>query len=178
MISEFKGEFRWLSNFATCYVTLDGVTYSSVEHAYMSAKSDDPTWKDFCQRCPQAATVKRESTDIKYIADWKLRKFEVMWFLLQQKFSTYPFCRQLLATGTDGIVEGNYHNDTVWGVCLRTGRGDNHLGRMIMDIRDRLRAAVDDGSFVADMVACEKQQLPIIPLQPEPTIIDRRRFVQ
>lgn len=48
MIREFQGEYRWLSNFAPVLIKLDGI-YPSVEHAYMSAKSDDMKWKLFCQ---------------------------------------------------------------------------------------------------------------------------------
>ena len=46
---EFKDEFRWLSNFIPCDIILDNITYSSVEHAYQSAKSDNPEWKEFCR---------------------------------------------------------------------------------------------------------------------------------
>ena len=38
MIKEFKGDYRWLSNFTPCKIELDGFIYPSVEHAYMSAK--------------------------------------------------------------------------------------------------------------------------------------------
>ena len=41
MIKEFRGEYAWLSNFASVPITLDGIQYPSVEHAYMSAKSKD-----------------------------------------------------------------------------------------------------------------------------------------
>ena len=44
-ILEFQGEYRWLSNFSPCEIILDGITYKSVEHAYMSAKSENEEWK-------------------------------------------------------------------------------------------------------------------------------------
>lgn len=58
MITEFQNEFRWLSNFTPVKITLNGLEFSSVEHAYMSEKSDDREWKLFCadsdNKSPQA----------------------------------------------------------------------------------------------------------------------------
>lgn len=44
---------------------------------------------------------------------------------------------RLLATGSAELIEGNVWNDTFWGVCR--GRGQNHLGRILMEVRDGLR---------------------------------------
>lgn len=139
MIKEFQGEYRWLSNFATCYVELDGIEYFSVEHAYMSAKSDDPQWKEYCRTEHQAGNVKRASRNIQLVSDWETKKVIVMRQLLEKKFHAYPFSRQLLSTGTEEIQEGNTWNDKFWGVCLKTGKGENNLGKMIMEIRKELR---------------------------------------
>lgn len=49
--------------------------------------------------------------------------------------------RRLLATEDAELVEGNAWNDTFWGVCR--GNGQNHLGRILMEVRDGLR----DGSL-------------------------------
>jgi predicted NAD-dependent protein-ADP-ribosyltransferase YbiA (DUF1768 family) len=35
-------------------------------------------------------------------------------------------------------MEGNSWGDSFWGVSLDTGMGTNHLGRILMDIRDQL----------------------------------------
>lgn len=145
MIQQFSGDYRWLSNFATCYVELDGTTYFSVEHAYMSAKSDDPQWKEFCRTEHQAGNVKKASRLITLKPDWETKKVLIMQTLLEQKFSTYPFNRQLLATDDMEIQEGNTWGDTFWGVDLKTGRGKNMLGKMIMEIRSRLK---EDGTGI------------------------------
>ena len=47
-IRQFKGEFRFLSNFYPSPVKFRGILYPSVEHAYQSAKSADPVWKKNC----------------------------------------------------------------------------------------------------------------------------------
>jgi predicted NAD-dependent protein-ADP-ribosyltransferase YbiA (DUF1768 family) len=44
----------------------------------------------------------------------------------------------LLATNGHELVEGNKHGDTFWGVDLCTNVGDNHLGKLLMQVRDEL----------------------------------------
>jgi len=33
-VLEFKGDYRWLSNFHSCDIIMDGYKFQSVEHAY------------------------------------------------------------------------------------------------------------------------------------------------
>jgi predicted NAD-dependent protein-ADP-ribosyltransferase YbiA (DUF1768 family) len=47
----------------------------------------------------------------------------------------------LLATDDEELVEGNWWNDTFWGVCR--GDGENNLGKIIMKVRDELRQQND-----------------------------------
>lgn len=139
MIQEFQGEYRWLSNFAPVEITLSGIKYSSVEHAYMSAKSDDEGWKNFCADSTNSpGDVKKKSKNITLIDDWLDIKLSVMKDCIRQKFMQTPFKENLIATGTQHIQEGNRWGDKFWGVCLRTGQGENNLGKLIMEVRDAL----------------------------------------
>lgn len=36
------------------------------------------------------------------------------------------------------ITEGNYWNDKFWGVCLKSNQGQNHLGKLLMNIREEI----------------------------------------
>jgi hypothetical protein len=140
MIYEFKGDYRWLSNFEA--VTIKGeYTYPSVEHAYMSAKCDDFEWKKYCMDANNTAgDVKRKSREVKLVDNWDKFKFKVMEDCLVQKYEQEPFRSKLIKTGNQNIVEGNFFGDTIWGVDLRKtpNIGENHLGRMIMKIREDL----------------------------------------
>ena len=139
MITEFQNEYRWLSNFAPVKIKLDGLEFPSVEHAYMSAKSDDVEWKKFCSnQNNKAGDVKRQSRNITLKKDWNEIKLEVMANCIKQKFNAEPYRIKLLETGTQHIQEGNRWNDKFWGVCLKTNKGENHLGRLIMDVRSAL----------------------------------------
>lgn len=139
MIVEFQGEFRWLSNFAPCKIVVDGMVYNSVEHAYMSAKSDDPEWKIYCRDTERPGDVKRASKYIQLVTDWEDIKLDVMAGCLKQKYSQEPYKTLLIETGEDLIQEGNRWHDTFWGVYLPTGKGQNHLGKLIMKIREELK---------------------------------------
>lgn len=139
MITEFQNEYRWLSNFAPVEIDLNGVMFQSVEHAYMSAKSDDDDWKTFCSNPSNSAgDVKRKSRSILLKDDWDKIKISVMEECLRQKFSKEPYRTKLIETGDKYIQEGNRFNDRFWGVCLRTNKGDNNLGKLIMKIRTEL----------------------------------------
>jgi len=141
MINEFKGDYRWLSNFEAVTITIDGVSYPSVEHAYMSYKSNDPEWKKFCMDANNTAgDVKKKSREVKLVDNWDNLKFTVMSLCLTKKYEQEPFRSRLIKTGTQNIVEGNYFGDTIWGVDLKytPNIGENHLGRMIMKVREDL----------------------------------------
>ncbi len=128
-----------MSNFAPVKIKLEGMTYPSVEHAYMSAKSNDDSWKQFCANEKNTAQqVKRASRDIQLVDNWETKKLEVMEECIRQKFNQEPYKTKLLETGNMPIQEGNRWGDKFWGVCLKTNEGLNHLGRLIMQVRDDL----------------------------------------
>lgn len=144
MIVDFKSpETKFLSNFTLVDIEYGGIIYPSVEHAYQSAKSFDPNWKKYCEnRTIASYEVKIMSHDIKSKVDnWSIIKLDVMEYCLRQKYSKEPFKGLLLATGNQNIQEGNKWHDTFWGVDLSVDPnfGENHLGRLIMKIRDDLR---------------------------------------
>lgn len=139
MIEQFKDRYRWLSNFTPCSINLDGINYRSVEHAYMSAKSNDLKWKYFCRDTYNPVEVKKASRKIKLVYDWDKVKIDIMEKCIDQKFNQEPFLTKLLATGDQHIQEGNYWGDKFWGVDLKTGKGKNILGILIMGKRESLK---------------------------------------
>ena len=56
------------------------------------------------------------------------------------KFEQNPDLKEkLLATGNKTLIEGTWWKDTFWGIDLKTGQGQNHLGQILMEIRDEFR---------------------------------------
>jgi len=140
MINSFRGEYGWLSNMFPCKINYKGHSFISVENAYMWEKCpNDESWLKIClYREPNA--VKRLSSSIELISDWDYLKKIVMLDLLRIKFNQEPFKTNLIATGDQNIQEGNAWNDKFWGVCLKSdpNEGENHLGRIIMKIRNEI----------------------------------------
>lgn len=150
-IDSFSGEYEFLSNFSVAIVTLDGMEYATVEHAYQAAKTLDPDKRQAMSLRfnpdLSPAQAKRIGRSIKIRPDWEDIKIGVMWNLLVQKFSKPPRWYQLLATGDAELIEGNWWHDQFWGVCMGSERcaygphepkGENHLGKLLMEIRKTL----------------------------------------
>lgn len=144
-IGEFTGEYMWLSNFWSVPIAMEHqendnaviFVYGSVECAYMSRKSDDLDWKQFC-KTNKAGVVKRVSRDIELRPDWHKIKLDVMRDCLEQKFNNADMRSKLIETYPRHITEGNWHGDSFWGVDLKKGNGENQLGKMLMEIRYKL----------------------------------------
>lgn len=140
MIYTFKiKEYEWLSNLALVDIKLKGIIYPSVEHAYMSEKNADISWKKLCSQKNIAGTqIKKFSKTIELRSDWEDVKLLVMEYCLREKFKQEPFKTKLIETKNENIQEGNYWGDTFWGVDLKQNPnvGENHLGRLLMKIRD------------------------------------------
>jgi len=133
MIDSFKGEYRFLSNFWPAVVVFEGITYPTTEHAYQAAKTLDQDDRLIISLMATPGQAKRAGRKIVIRDDWNDIKVDVMRSLLEQKFSYPELKQQLLATGTQRLVEGNTWGDVFWGVCR--GKGENILGNLLMGIR-------------------------------------------
>ena len=139
-IDSFQGEYRFLSNFYPAQVIFEGITYPTAEHAYQAAKSLDPNDRKEIAAAPSPAEAKRAGRALKLRNDWETAKFDVMERVVRDKFTRNAELRdRLLATGDAELIEGNTWGDRIWGVYQ--GEGENHLGRILMNVRGELRAA-------------------------------------
>lgn len=139
-ITSFVGEYRWLSNFWPTPVEMDGETYPSVEHAYQAAKSEDPEYRRLVREQKSPGAAKRAGRRGRRLrADWDSAKLSVMHELVSKKFEDQVLRGKLLATGDAELVEGNDWGDRFWGVCR--GKGNNHLGRILMSVREAAKNA-------------------------------------
>lgn len=136
-IEEFDGEYRFLSNFYPAPITYEGQEFPSVEHAYQAAKTFNPMHRDMVATAKYAGIAKKLGRHIDLRPDWDQVKLTIMERLLRKKFEHAHLREMLLATGDEELIEGNYWKDTFWGVC--NGEGENHLGKLLMKIRDEIR---------------------------------------
>lgn len=139
-IEEFRGEYRWLSNFWPVVVMDEyGLKYPTVEHAYQASKfpKDHPI-RDKIHCTARPGTAKKLGRTPGQRPDWDQVKETVMYKLLKQKFApNTELASLLLGTGKAEIIEGNTWGDQEWGVCR--GQGKNKMGKLLMRIREELR---------------------------------------
>lgn len=141
MISEFDGEYHFLSNFSPCRVLLDGFAYNTTEAAYQAAKTLSPNLRLAFQALPAsregAKAAKKMGKTLNLRPNWDIIKIPIMKDLLEQKFRQPHFRNLLLDTHPEVLVEGNWWKDTFWGQCP-LGNGENWLGKLLMEIRAKL----------------------------------------
>ena len=141
-ITEFSGPHRFLSNFWASPLRFGEWTFPTAEHAYQASKSKNPTDWVTILRCPTPGAAKRMGRLIKAQKNWDKVRLENMREILEVKFAD-PWLRQkLLETGDAELIEGNAWGDTFWGVCA--GKGQNHLGKLLMEIRADARSLDDN----------------------------------
>ena len=135
----FDGEYGFLSNFYEAPVTCGGLTYPTSEAAYQAQKTlSDEERVQFTTITPGKA--KRLGNKVTLRPDWEDVKLGLMEEIVRAKFTQHPDIAEcLLATGDRELIEGNNWHDTYWGVDLDTGQGENHLGRILMQIRQELK---------------------------------------
>ena len=129
--------YQFLSNMHLCRVHMYGVWYNSVENAYQASKCADPADRvQFQNLNPYAAKQAGKSVNIR--PDFNGLRLVFMEELLRRKFSDLnPVLKQkLIDTGDIELVEVNNWNDFFYGECR--GIGDNHLGKLLMKIRQEL----------------------------------------
>jgi ribA/ribD-fused uncharacterized protein len=136
-IDRFDDKYRFLSNFFDSEVELNGETYPTVEHAYQAAKTFVKEEIDQIRKAPTAGKAKRLGQIVTLRADWYDVSLSTMEMLVRQKFQKEPLRSALIKTYPSQLIEGNNWGDTFWGTC--NGVGHNHLGIILMKIRDGLR---------------------------------------
>lgn len=139
IIRRFRLEYDYLSNFYPACVQVDGLEYLCAEAAFQAAKCAN--WQDRLRfQELYANDSKRLGHQVPQRGDWEEVKVREMEKIVRAKFAQNPHLAQfLLETGDAELVEGNPWHDTFWGVDLKTGQGENHLGRILMALREEFQ---------------------------------------
>lgn len=135
-IDRFQGDYRWLSNFYEIEISYNGRTWPTTEHAYQAAKTLDPDEQDEIHQAKTPGKARRLGQKVTLRADWDQVKLDVMRALTLRKFTNPLLRERLIQTGRHHLIEGNTWGDTWWGV--HNGIGLNHLGRILMDVREEI----------------------------------------
>ncbi|MEM9742535.1 MAG: NADAR family protein [Pseudomonadota bacterium] len=118
---------------------LDAAFWPSVEHYVQGLRFEDPAVRAAVRACEHPHEARR-------LGDRKRRQQRSNWKVLQRTYMTRgvwakvhhhaPVRAALLATGDRPIIETSQY-DYFWG-CGRDTRGDNHYGRILVAVRERL----------------------------------------
>jgi ribA/ribD-fused uncharacterized protein len=146
VIAEFKGEYRFLSNFYMAPVTVGLITYPSAEHAFQAGKASRPAEAQAIAHLRTAAEAKRAGRALARPANWEQVRKQRMLKVVLAKFSQDAgLGSRLIATGAEVLTEGNGWHDDFWGVCRSpgphpaecagAGQGSNYLGQILMAVR-------------------------------------------
>ena len=131
------------SNFSPHGIDLEGTYWATVEHYYQAQKFVGTANAELIptiQSVPtpeEAAALGRDRTrQLRH--DWEQVKTQVMQKAVLQKFLTHLDIQAILiSTGDEFIVE-NSPTDYYWG-CGIDRTGHNHLGRVLMSVRQEIR---------------------------------------
>lgn len=160
IISYFKNENYFMSNFFEASVSYEGKVYRNAEAAYQAQK-DPARAGEFIML--KGNDAKALGSKVTLRSDWEEIKVQVMYEVVEAKFTqNRNLMQKLIQTGNAELVHGNIHRDTFWGIY--GGKGENMLGKILMEIRDeqlaarkrKINQAVDyidtatDGSYVPD----------------------------
>ena len=151
MINKFTKEFFFLSNFYFCGVkdinvieagedtrTYQVLRFNSSEALFQSLKCKDTDLrKEFTKL--SADKSKKMGRSVELRENWEQVKISMMEYTLLLKFGqNSDLSKLLLETGDHKLVEGNTWNDKFWGVSEYDDQGENHLGILLMELREEL----------------------------------------
>lgn len=135
VISRFKNEYDFLSNRFSCQFTWQGLRYGNVEAAFQSSKCREEEGRKVFANC-SADKAAMKGKALTPPPEWEQEKLAIMESILEAKFSQNPaLMEKLKATGNSILLNGNSKKEEFWGVDLYKWTGENHLGKIIMNIR-------------------------------------------
>ena len=136
-IREFEWEYFFLNNFYEIPIEYEGMTYWSVEAAFQAAKCIDMNARKIFQTMTPVQ-AKTHGRQVSLRSDWEDVKLQVMTDILKSKFNNKILREKLISTGSAVLIEGNNVNDRFRGVDLKSGEGENHVGKILMKLREEM----------------------------------------
>lgn len=148
-ITDFHEEqYAFLSNFYEAPLEYGRLVFGSGEAAFQAQKCmSEEERARFTEFGPGKS--KGVGRRVQLRPDWDEVKLGIMEDVVRAKFTqSRELATKLLATGDKVLVEGNRWGDTYWGVSSHTGQGENHLGKILMKVRDELRRREYSGELL------------------------------
>lgn len=136
VINQFKGEYDFLSNRFGCRFVWQGLQYGNAEAAFQASKCEEELERKVFTVCSADKAALKGKEQVPY-SGWEEARLDIMESILRAKFEQNPsLMKKLTDTGTRILLNGNNKQETFWGIDLYSWQGENHLGKIIMNIRD------------------------------------------
>jgi hypothetical protein len=136
-------ESYFLTNFACCPITIDGVTYKTSEYYFQAMKfPENHDFQEQIRNMPKASDTKefalKHRTEMR--KDWFTVSMNIMRTAVTAKFTQNAEAQKLLLSTGDKILVENNPKDSFWAAGA-DGNGTNHTGVIIMEVRKQLQEA-------------------------------------
>lgn len=134
-------EYGCFSNFSHHSFEIEGKRWKTSEHYFQAMKFAGTDLEDDIRMLssPMDAAICGRDRANPLRTDWEDVKDDIMMEAVYQKFSqNKDICKVLLSTGEETIIEKT-SNDYYWG-CGKNGTGKNMLGKILMEVRARLKS--------------------------------------
>lgn len=138
VIDGFTGLFVLFSNWARTPIEIDGMRFTTADHAYTRRQiaSEEIASQVRYIPTPSGAVELRDRVAVR--ADWPIEQLASMEEILTRKFTpgSDP-AKFLISTGQATLRNENWWGDRFWGTV--DGSGDNTLGQILQTLRESLR---------------------------------------
>jgi ribA/ribD-fused uncharacterized protein len=134
-------EYGCFSNFAHYPIRLRGRTWPSNEHYFQAQKFPGTEQEEAIRKAKSAVAAKRlgRSRKFRLRRDWEQVKDAIMREAVLAKFTQHDDIRAVLLGTGDAVLVEHTRTDDYWGDG-GDGHGKNRLGKILMSVRDELRA--------------------------------------
>lgn len=147
--STFRGDKAFLSNFYESNFVVNNKIYASVEHFFQASKSNNDIDHEQIRLCNNPSMAKRIGRRIQIRPDWEEQKVNIMYQGVYAKFyQNFDLSIKLIKTYPDILEEVNDWNDRFWGIDIKTNKGQNMLGKILMRVRDELQETLIIGGWI------------------------------
>jgi hypothetical protein len=129
-----------LASYSRFGFELDDADWPSLEHYYQGMKFEDADIQEQVRTAPHPAAAEKlaKKHRRKIRSDWKKLKQTYMTRGAYIKCRTHPEVAEALLKTADLTIIENSQFDYYWG-CGRDGRGDNTYGKVLMEVRDKIK---------------------------------------
>lgn len=162
-IYAFAGEFAFLSNFfhhpfavpepLQREIRHAAPAVPTAEHLFQALKiGPNGSLKDIFRilSADSPAKAKRLGREVLLRPGWKEERLHWMALVQRAKYTDPKLRELLLSTGERDLQEGNNWGDDYWG--LVKGKGQNHLGKILMQLREELHREEPEKIFPPRLV--------------------------